>query len=168
MKIIRNILLALVGLWILYIAYLYIFGKRETFLIPEGYEGALLIIANQKDGIEINRSHAVYDFTKSNIIKLKGDLVTGFSPWGYQNFYVVNSAGEKNKLKVIDKNRTEGNIESRQTYVWDNYFDIGGCEVKGYQKTYYEAFIVGKASSVDKALEEKQRLINEFVCRAKP
>lgn len=157
----------MLGLSILYVINSYITGKRETFLMPKGYEGALIIIANQPDGIEINRSHAVYDFRKSKVIKLKGDLVIGFSPWGYLNHYEISSSGENIKIKVVDNNIEQATVNSNQIYVWDYYFEIGGCELKGYEKTNYEALIIGKVSSLDSLIGEKHRLVNEFACKAR-
>ncbi|HRN56211.1 MAG TPA: hypothetical protein PLL71_07150 [Agriterribacter sp.] len=168
MKVFRVILFVFLALFALYVIGSYIVGKRETFLIPEGYEGALIIIANQPDGIEINQKHIVYDFTKSNVIKIKGDLVTGFSPWGYLNYYEVNSMGIRKKIKVIDDDKEHASINNNQVYVWDYYFEIGGCELQGYEKTNYETLIIGKMSSVDSLLHEKHKLVNEFACKSKP
>lgn len=156
------------GIFVIYVISTYITGKRETFLIPKGYEGVLMIIANQPDGIEINTSHAIYDFTKSKVIKLKGDLITGFSPWGYLNYYAVSSTGEKVRLKVLDDSKEQANVNSNQIYVWDYYFQIGDYGVKEHQNINYEALIICKPSSVDSVIRERNALLNEFAYKAKP
>lgn len=158
MRTLKRVLIVVVGLWLLYIAYLYIASPKATYLIKKGYEGPLLIIANQEDGIEINPKHAIYDFTKGNVIKLKGNLVEGFFPWGYLNYYSVNENGEKENLKSID---SEG--QDDQIYILDNYYTSGGCEAKNV-KVYYESIIVGKESNVFRIVSEKNKLINEVAC----
>lgn len=165
MRVLKRILLAILGIWLTYIAYLYIVSPRATFLIKKGYEGPLVIIANQKDGIELNRKHAIYDFTKSTVIKIKGNLLTGFFPAGYLNYYSVDADGKKEKLEVIEDapeavNTTEDNI-----YVWGYYYTTGGCEVRSEGKVYYESLVISKESNVDRVIKEKNQLINQTVCR---
>jgi hypothetical protein len=157
----KKVTLILLALFVLYVAYLYITGRRETFIIPKGYEGVLLIIGNQKDGIEINKNHAIYDFTKSNIIKLKGDLITGFSPWGYLNYYEVDGNGEREKLETINE-PPETVIENNKIYVWSYYFEIGNCN-----DVNYETIIISKKTTTDKIWTEKERLVNQEVCNKK-
>lgn len=158
MKRIKKILLVLVGLWLLYVAYLYLTSPKATYLIKKGYEGPLLIIANQQDGIEVNPDNAIYDFTKGNVIKLKGNLVEGFFPWGYLNYYSVNENGEKENLKNIDSGQKEDQI-----YIWDNYYTSGGCDAKDV-KVYYESIIVGKEANLLRIISEKNKLINDVAC----
>ena len=163
----KKIMLILLGLFVLYVGYLYITGKRETYLIPKDYEGVLLIIGNQEDGIEINKNNAVYDFTKSNIIKLKGDLITGFSPWGYLNYYEVDENGNKGKIEEIDEDVETANTKDNKVYIWSYYFEIGGCEVRNNGKTYYQALVASKKVNAKSIAIEKQRLINQEVCYKK-
>ncbi len=167
-KVFKWILFIFLGFFALYVIGSYIMGKRETFLIPEGYEGALIIIANQPDGIEINSKHAIYDFTKSNVIKIKGNLITGFSPWGYLNYYAVSPTGEKRKIKILDDDKEHASVNNNQIYVWDYYFQLGDYGVKGHQNINYEALIIGKASSVDFIIQKRNDLLNEFAYKAKP
>ena len=153
----KKVTLILLAFFVLYVAYLYITGRRETYIVPKGYEGILLIIGNQKDGIEINKNHVVYDFTKSNIIKLKGDLVTGFSPWGYLNYYEVGENGEKEKIEAIDDEIETTSAEDSKVYMWSYYFEIGNCEVRNNGKTNYQALIVSKKKNVKSfAIEKRQ------------
>lgn len=160
--------LILLCLFALYVAYLYISGKRITYLIPKGYEGVLLIIGNQKEGIEIDKSHAIYDFTKSNIIKLKGDLITGFSPWGYLNYYEVDEEGNKEKIETInDEVEYAADVKGDKIYIWSYYYEIGSCEVKSNGKTNYEVIVVGKKMNAETFAIEKQQLVNKEICNKK-
>lgn len=163
----RKIGLILLCLFVLYVAYLYITGKRATYLVPKGYEGVLLIIGNQKDGIEINKNHAIYDFTKGNIIKLKGDLITGFSPWGYLNYYEVDEKGNKKKIEEIGDEAESVEVKDNEIYVWGYYYEIGGCEVRNNGKTYYEALVVSKKMNAETFAIDKQQLVNKEVCNKK-
>lgn len=163
----RKIGLILLSLFALYVAYLYITGKRATYLIPKGYEGVLLIIGNQKDGIEINESHAIYDFTESNIIKLKGDLITGFSPWGYLNYYEIDEKGSKRKIEVIENDVESAKVKDGEIYIWSYYYEIGGCEARNNSKTYYEALVVSKKMNAETFAIDKQQLVNKEVCNKK-
>lgn len=168
-KVFKWMLIIALGLFAVYVISLYITGRRETFLIPEGYEGALIIIANQPDGIEVNPKHAIYDFTKSNVIKIKGDLITGFSPLGYLNYYEVSpTTGVRKKIKVVDDDKEHATVNSNQIYVWDYYFQLGDYGVKGHQNINYEALIIGKVSSIDSIIQERNALLNEFAFKAKP
>jgi hypothetical protein len=163
----RKIGLILLCLFVLYVAYLYITGKRTTYLVPKGYEGVLLIIGNQKDGIEINKNHAIYDFTKGNIIKLKGDLITGFSPWGYLNYYEVDEKGNKKKIEEISDEAESVEIKDDEIYVWSYYYEIGGCEVRNNGKTHYEALVISKKMNAETFAIDKQQIVNREVCNKK-
>jgi len=153
---------------ILYVAYVYITGKRKTYLISKGYEGVLLIVGNQKDGIEINQSNPVYDFTKSNIIKLKGDLITGFSPWCYLNYYEVDEKGYKKNIEEIGDEVESVEVKDNEIYVWSYYYEIGGCETRNNGKTYYEALVVSKKINAVAFAIDKRQLVNKEVCSQSP
>jgi hypothetical protein len=167
MRILKRILLVLLGVWLTYVAYLYIVSPKVTYLVRKGYEGPLVIIANQKDGIEINRNRAVYDFTKSNLIKLKGDLLTGFFPWGYLNYYSVDGNGEQEKMESIDDAPENSTATEDKIYVWGYYYTNGGCEISKGNKIYYESLVVSKKSNTTIVVSEKNKLINQEVCDRK-
>jgi hypothetical protein len=167
MKIIKIILLVFFGLWVTYVIYLYVSSPRVTYLIPKGYEGPLLIVANQRNGIEIDRNHAVYDFTQDNVVKLKGDLLTGFFPWGYLNYYAMDEAGNKEKLETINEVPNKADTEANRIYLWSRYHKVGSCEIGGGNRTSYEFVIVSKESNTDKYLKDARDLINREACSNK-
>jgi hypothetical protein len=156
----KKIGLILFALFVMYIIYIYITGKRETYLIPKGYEGALLIIGHQKDGIEISAKHSFYDFTNGNIIKLKGNLITGFSPLGYENYYAINEKGERERLETINEDPEK--VKEDKIYAWTNYFEIGSCN-----EIDYEVIVISKKVNIDRILDEKEKLVNHEVCNRK-
>lgn len=167
MKKFKIILLVLFGLWFAYLSYLYITSPRVTYLVRKGYEGPLLIIANQENGIDINRNHTIYDFTENNVIKIKGDLLTGFFPWGYLNYYSVDESGKKEKLETIDDAPEKSGAVDGKFYVWNYYYTTGGCEVMENGKTYYESVIISRKSNTSKVIQKKNQLINDEVCNKK-
>ncbi|MCG9880794.1 MAG: hypothetical protein MH472_09375 [Bacteroidia bacterium] len=162
MKLFKYIIIGLITTWMIYVICIYLTGKKETFLIRSGFEGTLIILANQPDGIEINESNVIYDFTNTNIIKLKGNLITGFSPWGYLNYYEINENNERKKLKTKDERIEELNSEDNFIYVWENYFSIGTCN-----GTDYEALVISKQKNIDSTLSLTQKMINQNVCSYK-
>ena len=62
MKVFKIIALVIASVWVLYIGYIYITGVRTTYIVPKGFQGPLLIIANQKGGVKINKHNVIYDY----------------------------------------------------------------------------------------------------------
>lgn len=168
-KTLKYILLFLVGTWVLCTVWIYASSTRVTYLIPEKYNGALIITAQQSDGIAINNTkHVVYDFANKKVIKLKGDLITGFFPTGYLNYYTVNSKGEKKKLEVINDISDTTKVLDNLIYVWSCFYEIGGCRIPGYKNTDYETVVIGEKKYIKNILEEQRQLINKYACAGTP
>jgi len=72
-------------------------------LIPEGYEGPVMIIYNQKDGVpkEYEENKRVYRIPDNGLLR------TQFEPnYGVQNhqFFYVDSIGERTKIQFVMTN----------------------------------------------------------------
>jgi hypothetical protein len=165
MKLLKKIFAVLGGLFILYVIYLYVFGLKQTFLFPARYSGAFIIIANQPDGVDVDPNNVVYDFTKGNVIKIKGDLITGVSPWGYLNYYAIGTDRKKHKIVVIDDPKFQPPIKDSTIYVWDFSIEVGSCKTQGYPETFYETICMGKYSLLDSSFNERGRLLRQYGCR---
>lgn len=164
MKVYKKIILGFLAIWIICIAWIYLTSTRITYIIPKGYEGPLLIIANQPNGININQHNIIYDFTKSNIILIKNSLDTGFTPLGYTKYYFYNKG---NKIPIDITDDVKKNSNDKNLYIWDNYYQIGGCEVKHNVKISYEIIVLSKSINLNKVLDERDSLIQYNICAVK-
>ena len=103
MKVFKIIAVTVLGIWAIYVGYIYLTGIHVTYILPKGYEGPLLIVANQKDGVIINRNNIVYNFTKSNILRVKNSLDEGCSPMGYTNYFYSDKSNKLTELELTDE-----------------------------------------------------------------
>lgn len=157
MKVYKKIVLGLIVIWLASVAWIYLTSARVTFIVPKGYEGSLLIISNQPNGIAVDRQNIVYDFTKSNILLIKNSLDTGFTPAGYTNYYFWDKKNNKIPIEVTDdikKKPMDNNL-----YVWDNYYQIGGCELKSNTKLSYEVIVLASPRNLNKVLDERDSIL---------
>lgn len=150
----------LIVTFVLYVGCLYLVSDRETFLVPENYEGPLLIIAKQKDGLVVNEENTIYDFTKSNVIRIKKPLSTNLFPWGYLNYYSVDKNGKKKKIEEIHNESVEKQGLSDGIYIWDYYFEIGSCN-----DVPYEVLVVASKNNINRIINEAEILVDTLVCR---
>lgn len=132
-------------------------------LIPEGYEGAVLIIFNQKDGEskEYDDDKRVYRIPKNGILR------TQFKPnYGVRNhqFFYVNSNNERIEISFVmvqGKKELSKNNEKVYAY-WEKAigesFGIN-TENKEYTVPPAITFYIGNLADIDKDYQEQLNFI---------
>ena len=100
------------------------FAKDATYLIPENYQGPLMLIEDYdaKDSVEVKDNGFVFDFRKASvfnkslILRLKGSFIVGSF---YEKHYYIDSLG--NRTKIPDyPDPDEVKIDSNQVYVYSS------------------------------------------------
>ena len=139
-KIIGTILCILILLITGYMLFWYFYnkGKREVFVLPDNYTGAVIILFGESDGIpeKIDEDgNRIYEIPSSGILKTKFKFQEGFRDISYKTV-------DGKKLRYLwpaDKvwNDTLKNKSNDSIYVFG----------AGYAKDYW--FIVGKVNDVD-------------------
>lgn len=119
-------------------------GEDSIYLIPENYEGNLLIVFNQQEGEETlyENKERIYHFGTSGILKTKFQ-----SNYGIQNnfYFYLDSLGTRTRLRYLLpselKDTDEVVILNKET---GNDFDT-----THKIKKHFELFTVGKQSNSD-------------------
>ena len=67
------------------LVYLKITTKKEVFILPKGFNGAVIIVFNQKDGIDDIKEDGkfIYRIPSSGILKIKKELAPIYKDWYY-------------------------------------------------------------------------------------
>ncbi len=139
-------------------------GEDSIRLIPEGYQGAVLIIFNQEDGApkEYEEGKRVYRIPENGVLK------TQFKPnYGIQNhqFFYLNNKGERTEIPfvVINSKEEAKEIDSNSMHA---YFEKTLGKVERYDPDTKEllytiqparTFYVGKLKDID---SEHRELLN--------
>lgn len=109
-------------------------GVVKIFLVPKGYEGPLIIIEDlkQKDITLINGDTLVFDFRKSNVLKLKNIFIEGSNSISNLKYYYVDSLNKRTSIPFFIKGITN-NIDSNSAYIFMQSTQIGGgCPKLGF------------------------------------
>ena len=126
-------------------------GVNEVFLIPDGYEGPVIVRFNEVAGIpiEMENGKRIFKVPQSGILKSEENLQKGYRDIEY--FYIDGSG-----------NTTE--IESVQIQLLDDEEKIAN-DVKIYRLLVYGngdiSFIVGKLKDSEKHWEALEKLKKE-------
>src|SRR5204863_8774317 len=79
---------------------------KETFIIPNGFEGRIAIIFNQPfaEPIPIENGRRIYRIPNDGILISSSKLESG---WIDQEYYYVDSQGRQSKIPVQNKDSKE-------------------------------------------------------------
>lgn len=80
----------------------FITQEKAIFLIPEGYQGKVVIYYNQKTGVEPmnEKGRRVYVVPQDGVLLTKADFIGGYIDYDY---YYVDSQGNRTKLEEVDE-----------------------------------------------------------------
>ncbi|HET6243909.1 MAG: hypothetical protein H0V01_04485 [Bacteroidetes bacterium] len=83
--------------------------KVMVYLIPEGYEGPLVLIEDPQaeDTLEIKEDTIVFDFRESVILRLKGKFIEGSNLLSNLKYYYVDNVGNKTEIPIALGNYTQ-------------------------------------------------------------
>ncbi|MBA3828451.1 MAG: hypothetical protein H0X33_05905 [Taibaiella sp.] len=112
----------------------YLISNQATYIFPENFEGSVMILANRSDGILINKHHAIYDFTKSKIVKIKGDLPQEFYPYGYLNYKFITASKKEIKIPVISEPPEDVILDTNKIYVFSYYNGVVNADGKIFER----------------------------------
>ncbi|MBW8200532.1 DUF6843 domain-containing protein [Flagellimonas abyssi] len=132
-------------------------------LIPEGYEGAVVIIYNQEDGApkEYEENARVYRIPETGVLR------TQFEPnYGVQNhqFFYVGSNGERSKIQFVMTNIEGFASENKGNDKIFAYLEQTIGEVEKYNPDTKEliyiieparTFYIGRMKDIDKDYQEQ-------------
>lgn len=71
-------------------------------LIKEGYQGALVFIEDPEsiNQLEVKGDTLIFDFTKSNILRINGKFIEGSSSVSNTKYYYVNGQGKRSEIPI--------------------------------------------------------------------
>lgn len=103
-------------------------NNKETvklYLIPKGYEGPLIIIEDEKqnDSFKKKNDTLIFDFRKSNILRLKGKFVDGTDLLSNLKYYYVDSFNNRILIPIFLGNATN-NLDSNQVYMFTQFTQV--------------------------------------------
>lgn len=124
------------------------------YLIPEKFEGAVVIFYNQKDGIvpDFNGMEYVFTVQLDGVVKVNIDAKT---VGGKPSFFLVDENGKRTELEYLypggpkysEGLRTMRDIsnEERDNKVFAMIYEQGNFNVNaGNRVIYYRSFLIGK------------------------
>ena len=106
----------------LIISLLYTFAcipRRTTldaiYLLPQGYEGVVLIFFDEPDGVELETegSQYVYKILADGVLRVKNHGQGGLIVTGLRYFY-VNENGERQPLEYLYQNRIRTSVKIKR------------------------------------------------------
>jgi hypothetical protein len=76
--------------------------KVRIHLIPEGYQGALVFIEDQNSTqqLEVKGDSLIFDFTKSNILRINGEFIEGSTSLSNIKYYYVDDSGSRSDIPI--------------------------------------------------------------------
>ena len=76
--------------------------KVRVHLIPEGYQGALVFIEdeNSTQQLEVKEDSLIFDFTKSNILRINGKFIEGSTSVSNTKYYYVDDKGRRSEIPI--------------------------------------------------------------------
>ncbi|WP_142531072.1 DUF6843 domain-containing protein [Pedobacter westerhofensis] len=122
------------------------------YIIPEGYEGMIVLAWDQKNGAPkiMEGDYEVYTFPANGFLKSE---VGGRSMNAHEKFYSYNKAtGKRMELKIIDPTISTDTISAK-----NEYYMVGSFS-GGYEQTYNLVFFITnnkKSKFMDPAYREK-------------
>lgn len=129
------------------------YAEPETFLIPENYTGAVVVVFNQKDGVtkEYKEDRRIYRIPKNGVLYTQFSPVDGLLD---EKFYYADEKYKKSsELTRID---FEKNPKKDANYILDQYdggfsiFPEGGIKQgnsSDYPSVNWVYFTIGKVTS---------------------
>jgi len=98
--------------------------KIRINLVPNGYQGALVIIEDSNSKLQpITKGDTIYfDFTKSNIIRSNGKFIEGYNSLKNNKYYYINDNGTLDEIPIAYAAHPK--LDSSIIYLYLNYTQI--------------------------------------------
>lgn len=133
-------------------------GEETIYLIPEGYEGNVLVIFNQPNGRD-----AVYE-GKKRVYKIDstGVLRTKFSndrKPRIARFYIIDVDGKRTDIKLVVN--TNVPIDSNQV-VCTGLVPVNDFDQKRKVERAAELFIIAKGKNIDSIANQQDNFMNNL------
>lgn len=147
----------------------YLRTKDGIYLVPKGYEGEVLIVFDQPDGVTptIEDGLYVYKIPEDGVLKVKSPLETGFVNLKY--FYIDDS-GRREEIRYLritgdrdihgeSKDKFDGQINA------DEYENGIFAMSYGVDSGKIVSFFVGRPKNSEILYEKMVRRVNKILLR---
>lgn len=117
---------------------------KETFLIPDGFEGRIEVIFNQPSAepIPIENGRRIYRIPSDGILISSSKLEVG---WLGQEYYYVDAQGRRSKIPV--QNKDSKDIPEKPTVIVYGITGVYGNSSDSNPLNFVESIIVSKTSN---------------------
>jgi hypothetical protein len=98
--------------------------KTVLYLVPKDYQGPLLMIEDTlaKDILQVKGDTTIFDFRKSNILRINAKFVEGSHSLSNLKYYYIDSIGQKLEIPIALGNLTKK--DSNKVYVFLKHSQI--------------------------------------------
>jgi hypothetical protein len=153
----KIIILILFFVLAIYVVAIYVYADRVVYIIPDKYEGVLLIIdKGSNEGFHLK--NRIYDFRKRNV--LFSDVPEGFFPVGYWMYYYQSDSGNRFPVSKINDDPSQLNLAQNKMYLFEYYEKTGSCN--GIK---YHSVICCKPERIYYYLSKETQLIDSLICK---
>ena len=134
-------------------------GETEIFLLPKGYQGAVYIIYNQKNGqlVKYDNGSRLYEVPPEGIIRSQFGPNDGWS--SFLKCYYVESDGKRRSeipFETENKNRKNDTLQAC-------CLSAGTSFKNGGKPVVYSMFYIGTKQAIDSAsIKEEKREISKY------
>ncbi|WP_170227626.1 DUF6843 domain-containing protein [Flavobacterium noncentrifugens] len=104
---------------------------KETFLIPNGFEGRITVVFNQPNAtqIPIENDRRIYKIPEDGILITSSKIETGIL---HQKYYYIDKSGNRTKINILDLDKGATEIPMVVRYgtvgVYGNSDDVNPIE----------------------------------------
>jgi hypothetical protein len=149
----KKILIVVMLLWIYGC---YSKDDYRVYLIPEGYEGPVMVIegVDTAENITKHQDTIIFDFRKSIVLRVKEKFIEGVNALNNSKYYYITDDGIRHEIPYalgdLDK------MDSTKSYVHMRYSQIGSNA---------QCDLISKPKGFKIAVKEQQRLSDSLLSR---
>jgi len=136
---------------------------KETFLVPNGFQGHINVIFNQPNTapIPIQQGRRIYHIPKDGVLVTSSNLETGVID---QEYFFVGNSGKRTKIPVQDLNAK--NVPDKPAVIYFGVTGVYGNSTDLNPLNYEESIIASKATN-DSIYSQVSRAAFEQVIKRK-
>jgi hypothetical protein len=114
----------------------------KVYLIPDGYEGPLLIMEGVDSVENVNTvgDTSIFDFRKSVVLKFKGKFIEGSNSLSHIKYFYVNKDNVRQEVLYALGNVSK--VDSSKPYIYFKYTQVGSnsqCDLISTPKNFKHA-----------------------------
>jgi len=126
---------------------------RETFLIPEGFEGRINVIFNQLEGdaVKIVNERRIYNIPNDGILVTSSKIETG---WLDQEYFYVDRLGNKTRIDIRDFDSKE--VPKHPKVIYSGVVGVYGNSTDKNPLEFIEN-VIGSKKTIDSIYNQKNQ-----------